>query len=214
MTENGKITAPVTIGDVERTIGVASGDLGTLCTSGSINKWSKYKPEQYMSFNELTDEQHRNAVNLVGTIVPYGLFKKPAATGSYHCTGATVNSVESLTNQSDIETVKEGMKWNYEGRVRKDDNNPIGEINGKPIYATQGGFPCRLSDFNGYDHYSKNPITIEWVKIKESDEGLGGLFAKITYNDVDVAEDYGGLTREDLGLRGYRLVLIGQSVDN
>ena len=213
-TSNGKITAPVTIGDIARTIGVASGDLGTLCTSGIINKWSKYKPEQYMSFNELTDEQHRNAVNLVGTIVPYGLFKKPAATGSYHCTGATVNSVESLTNQSDIDTVKEGMKWGYEGRVRKDDNNQIGEINGKPIYATQGGFPCRLSDFNGYYHYSRNPIEIQWVKIKESDEGLGGLFAKITYNDVDTAEDYGGLTREDLGLRGYKLVLIGQSVDN
>lgn len=213
-TSNGKITAPVTLLDIARTIGVASDDLGTLCTSPNVNKHSKYKPEQYRSANDLTDEQHRNAVNLVGTIVPYGLFKKTAGVTKYWCSGATVNSIDALTNQGTIEEVKQGMVWNYEGQPKVDRTRVLGTVKGKTVYATQGDFRCRKADFAGYDHRAKPFIEVKWVKVKESDEGLGGLFAKITYNDVDVAEDYGGLTREDLGLEGYRLVLVGQTVDN
>lgn len=45
-TSNGLITAPVSIEDVRKTLGVTSTDLGTLCTSSQINMWSKYKPVQ------------------------------------------------------------------------------------------------------------------------------------------------------------------------
>lgn len=213
-TSNGKITAPVTILDVARTIGVASMDLGRLCTSSNVNKWSKYKPEQYRSVDALTDEQHRNAVNLVGTIVPYGLFKKTAGVEKYWCVGATVNSADTLRNQATIEEIKEGMKWNYVGQPKVDETRVLGTVNGNTIYATQGDYRCRQSDFEGYDHLAKPIIEVEWVNLKPSDEGLGGLFAKITYNDVNVAEDYGGLTRADLGISGYTLALIGQTVNN
>lgn len=43
-TSNGIITKPVSIKDVQQTIGNASGDLGTLCKSPTINKWSNHKP--------------------------------------------------------------------------------------------------------------------------------------------------------------------------
>lgn len=44
---NGRITAPVSIQDVKTVLGMSSNDVGTLCKSGKINKWSKYKPVSY-----------------------------------------------------------------------------------------------------------------------------------------------------------------------
>lgn len=41
---NNKITAPVSIYDVQRALGNASPDLGTLCKATNINKWARYKP--------------------------------------------------------------------------------------------------------------------------------------------------------------------------
>jgi hypothetical protein len=41
---NGIISAPVSISDIQNVLGVSGGgDLGTLCQSGNINKWAKYK---------------------------------------------------------------------------------------------------------------------------------------------------------------------------
>lgn len=42
--ENGIISAPVSINDVSQALGESSNDLATLCTSENINIWSKYKP--------------------------------------------------------------------------------------------------------------------------------------------------------------------------
>lgn len=42
--ENGIISAPVSINDVKRALGESSNDLATLCKSENINIWSKYKP--------------------------------------------------------------------------------------------------------------------------------------------------------------------------
>lgn len=41
---NGKVTAPVSIADIQQVLGVNSGDLGTLCRSDKINMWAKFKP--------------------------------------------------------------------------------------------------------------------------------------------------------------------------
>ena len=40
----GVVTAPVGFGDISQAVHYSSLDLGTLITSGSINKWAKYKP--------------------------------------------------------------------------------------------------------------------------------------------------------------------------
>ena len=41
---NGIISAPVSIYDIQRAIGVSSKYLGTLCKSNNINMWAKWKP--------------------------------------------------------------------------------------------------------------------------------------------------------------------------
>lgn len=42
--ENGIISAPVSVDDVKQALGESSNDLATLCKSENINIWSKYKP--------------------------------------------------------------------------------------------------------------------------------------------------------------------------
>lgn len=42
---------------VANTIGVGSNDVGTLCTSNKINKWSKWKPVRYNTLTGITSEQ-------------------------------------------------------------------------------------------------------------------------------------------------------------
>lgn len=42
---------------VANTIGVSSNDVGTLCTSSKINKWSKWKPVRYNTLTGITLEQ-------------------------------------------------------------------------------------------------------------------------------------------------------------
>lgn len=58
---NGIITAPVSIEDVAKCLGVSSFDLGTLCANGhgKINKWSKKKPIVYNKPQELTDAEFK-----------------------------------------------------------------------------------------------------------------------------------------------------------
>lgn len=52
---NGRITAPVNTDDVKDTIGEFSHDVGTLCLSNKINRWSKYKPVEYPSPDSATN---------------------------------------------------------------------------------------------------------------------------------------------------------------
>ena len=40
----GIVTAPVSIADVKKALGVGRGDVGTLCRSTMINMWAKFKP--------------------------------------------------------------------------------------------------------------------------------------------------------------------------
>lgn len=69
-TSNGIITKPVSIKDVQQTIGNASGDLGTLCKSSTINKWSKIKPVSYAKLFNMTEADYA-AVNFGFKIIPY-----------------------------------------------------------------------------------------------------------------------------------------------
>ena len=55
---NGIITAPVSIDDVKQALGVGSNDLGTLCKSDKINKWSKIKPIRHSKKNGMTDSDY------------------------------------------------------------------------------------------------------------------------------------------------------------
>lgn len=46
-----KVTAPVSIYDVQRALGTNECDLGTLCKSSLVNFWAKYKPLSYNVLN-------------------------------------------------------------------------------------------------------------------------------------------------------------------
>lgn len=46
----GSVTYGVSVSDVQAVIGNSSNDVGTLCTSNSINKWARYKPVIYEGF--------------------------------------------------------------------------------------------------------------------------------------------------------------------
>lgn len=67
-TSNGIITKPVSIKDVQQTIGNASGDLGTLCKSSTINKWSKHKPISSSILFDTSDSFFK--VNNYGLSIP------------------------------------------------------------------------------------------------------------------------------------------------
>ena len=55
------MTAPVGMGDISAAVGNTSGDLGTLITSGTINKWARYKPIQHSAVGFVTEVQRRAA---------------------------------------------------------------------------------------------------------------------------------------------------------
>ena len=58
--ENGILTQPISVYDIANCIGVASTDVGTLCTAKSkINIWAKYKPVRYNSIKALTEDQRK-----------------------------------------------------------------------------------------------------------------------------------------------------------
>ena len=56
MYSNGLITAPVSVWDVRRALGLNSTDVGTLCTSTRINIWAKYKPVHLLNTLNTADQ--------------------------------------------------------------------------------------------------------------------------------------------------------------
>ena len=54
--QNGIITAPVSIEDVRSCLNDTSTDVGSLCSSTKINKWSKYKPVKLSDKNTVTGQ--------------------------------------------------------------------------------------------------------------------------------------------------------------
>lgn len=69
-TNKGIITRPVSIADVQKTLGVTANDVGSLCTSDAINKWAKYKPVSRAKLIPLTEEERKGTG---GTGEYYGL---------------------------------------------------------------------------------------------------------------------------------------------
>lgn len=57
---NGKITAPVSIKDVQEVLGETSNDLKTLVLSDKVNKWSRYKPIDRVGVAPLQDAEFKN----------------------------------------------------------------------------------------------------------------------------------------------------------
>ncbi len=69
-TNKGIITKPVSVADVQKTLGVTVNSVGGLCTSDAINKWAKYKPVSRSKLTPLTEEERKGTG---GTGEYYGL---------------------------------------------------------------------------------------------------------------------------------------------
>jgi len=70
---NGIITAPVNTDDISATLGVASHDVATLCTSDRINRWSKYKPIRGGDYHTLPGEGFKGTAADIADGIIYGL---------------------------------------------------------------------------------------------------------------------------------------------
>lgn len=57
---NGIITAPVSIYDVQKALGINTNDVGGLCTSVKINKFARFKPVRYASIPPITDANRKS----------------------------------------------------------------------------------------------------------------------------------------------------------
>ena len=69
---NNVITAPVSIYDVQRALGVSSGDLATLCKHANINMWARYKPVRYESVGPVIFATRKN-LTYNGESTPFGV---------------------------------------------------------------------------------------------------------------------------------------------
>ena len=59
--DNGMISKPVSIRDVQRCLGSSSGDLGTLCVRDNINKWAWFKPIRTSNIGLLNESMRQSA---------------------------------------------------------------------------------------------------------------------------------------------------------
>lgn len=57
---SGIVTMPVSIRDVQNALGDGNTDLGTLCKSDNINKWSWYKPVDYAKIGVITENERKS----------------------------------------------------------------------------------------------------------------------------------------------------------
>ena len=144
------IRPPVSIQDVRQVLGNSSTDLATLCVTGQINKWARYKPVRHSAAGVITEAQRKN--------VNYGINNIPVWTGN-----GAVNKMGNFWFGVDTSSTNypqcgiQNSYWNY--------LKPSGGVNS----------PYRLADFAkeagsnyGYKHDVVPPIgscTLSSIKI-------------------------------------------------
>ena len=131
---------------VGNTIGLASNDVGTLCSSTLINKWAKYKPVRYNTISPITDSQRKEVyygfdiANMVKTdavsaasinwnyLKPLGGANSPYRLGDFRSYEHTATHVYDLVD-------------NYESI------NIYGLLNVRIRFADTQGSGVKLNDF-------------------------------------------------------------------
>ena len=199
--ENGIISAPVSIDDVKQALGESSNDLATLCKSENINIWSKYKPinckgefKEY-PIKEDSDEIVTSSFNKYTCVVRCGM-------------SIPMDTYKNLRNNYGgegfaIKACGELYYDNVYGRkgVDKDaSNNAHYDVSGKHFPKGGTNSPYRLSDFRNYDSKAKNN------EFRTSIPAIGSVvsyytstpsFNCILYKDTSV-DDNTNLTMDDI----------------
>lgn len=152
--ENGIISAPVSIDDVKQALGESSNDLATLCKSKNINIWSKYKPisckgefKEY-PIREDSDETVTSSFSKYTCVVRCGM-NIPIDTyrnlrNNYGGGGFAINGCKYLYYDN---------VYGHYG-VDKDGDSNSHYVHASEKHFPKGGInsPYRLSDFRNYNH--------------------------------------------------------------
>ena len=147
--ETGIISAPVSIDDVKQALGESSNDLATLCKSGNINIWSKYKPisckgefKEYPireDSDEIVTSSYSKFTCVVrcGMNIPMDTYKNLRY--NYGGEGFAINACNNLY----IDNV-----YGVNGGVP---DNTSTNVSGKHFPKGGANSPYRLSDFRNYN---------------------------------------------------------------
>lgn len=147
--ENGIISAPVSIDDVKRALGESSNDLATLCKSENINIWSKYKPisckgefKEYPireDSEEIVTSSYSKYTCVVrcGMNIPMDTYKN--LRNNYGGEGFAINGCYNFYID------------NVYGRVGGIHGDTTTSVSGKHFPKGGANSPYRLSDFRNYN---------------------------------------------------------------
>lgn len=147
--ENGIISAPVSIDDVKRALGESSNDLATLCKSENINIWSKYKPinckgefKEYPireDSEEIVTSSYSKYTCVVrcGMNIPMDTYKN--LRNNYGGEGFAINGCKNFYID------------NVYGRVGGFHGDTSISVSGKHFPKGGANSPYRLSDFRNYN---------------------------------------------------------------
>lgn len=147
--ENGIISAPVSIDDVKQALGESSNDLATLCKSENINIWSKYKPisckgdfKEYPireDSEEIVTSSYSKYTCVVrcGMNIPMDTYKN--LRNNYGREGFAIKACNNL------------YKDNVYGNNGYIHDNTSTSVSGKHFPKGGVNSPYRLSDFRNYN---------------------------------------------------------------
>lgn len=156
-----KITAPVSVYDVQRAVGASSPDVGTLCKDEHINKWAKFKPLKVAQIAPIGSSS-RTSVN-------HGIINIP--TWSYLSKMATFlfsdNRAQAAANGN-------GPSCGYSATMEYWDYDKPSGTSQSPYRLTDfSEYPVPSSSPKGYYHGAQAPIAgMESTSIQISPEGV------------------------------------------
>lgn len=152
--ENGIISAPVSIDDVKQALGESSNDLATLCKSENINIWSKYKPisckgefKEYPireDSEEIVTSSYSKYTCVVrcGMNIPMDTYKNLRY--NYGGEGFAINGCYKLY----VDNI-----YGKNGSISADRTT---KVSGKHFPKGGANSPYRLSDFRNYNSKAKD----------------------------------------------------------
>lgn len=190
--ENGMISRPVSIRDVQRCLGSNSGDLGTLCVRPNINKWAWFKPIRTSNIGLLNESMRQSA--------RYGLFFRENTDAENILKGTVTINEENFNNAA-----SSNYEWSY---IR-----PTGGTS-SPYRLTD--FVCEDASLGliGYKHNTQPPYEIfgDWgVKLSTLNRVANTYSVVTTGNNYEwgirMYSDYTNITEIYAGniFTGYRM---------
>lgn len=177
---SGKITAPVSIRDIQRALGADSGDLGTLCKHANINMWAKYKPVVLNEKDTVTGQWD------------FTNNKWKSSATWWH--GANASAIGGIVPKSVIGL--NSLPAQYDGNLN-------GWVYNKP----NGGAlsPFRQQDYACYNHNAPKPIENFYISPKINREGRFSASAIMSLPGTDA--DY--ITLEDFSSDAFNTLYWG-----